>query len=216
MHMEKTDIGVRPAYRIETDRLIIRCYSPRDAPLLQATIQENVEHLLPWMSWVKVEPEALQKKIDRLRGFRSHFDKEEAYPFGIFNLEETTVIGGCLLIPRVGPDAMEIGYWIHVNYINKGYATEAVGALTKIAFEIERVKRIEIHTAPENVRSNAIPRKLGFTHEATLLKRTKNYKDEPQDVMIWTLFHDNYKNSSASKQKIIAFDVIGRKIDLFS
>jgi len=63
--MSHTYLG--PAYRIESERLVIRCYNPRDALYLQKAVQESVEHLRPWMPWVKDEPEELKVKIERLR-----------------------------------------------------------------------------------------------------------------------------------------------------
>lgn len=36
-------------YRIETARLVIRCYDRADAPLLKAAVDASVEHLRPWM-----------------------------------------------------------------------------------------------------------------------------------------------------------------------
>ena len=41
-----------PAYRIETKRLVVRCYDPSDAPLLAESVTESLEHLRPWMPWV--------------------------------------------------------------------------------------------------------------------------------------------------------------------
>ncbi len=32
------------AYRIETDRLVVRCYHPSDAQTLADSVAENVEH----------------------------------------------------------------------------------------------------------------------------------------------------------------------------
>ena len=49
-----------PAYRIETKRLVVRCYDPSDAPLLAESVSENVEHLRPWMPWVYSEPEPME------------------------------------------------------------------------------------------------------------------------------------------------------------
>ena len=40
-----------PAYRIVTSRLVIRCWDPKDAPMLKNTMDLNVEHLKPWMNW---------------------------------------------------------------------------------------------------------------------------------------------------------------------
>ena len=160
-----------PAYRIETERLVIRCWNPQDAPSLQAAVQVNIEHLRPFMPWVNSEPEALETKIERLRGFRAAFDRDENYTYAIFDREDRRVLGGTGLHPRVGAGAIEIGYWIHKDFIGQGLASETAAALTKVAFEIHQLRRVEIHCAPENVRSAAVPCKLGFTHEATLRER---------------------------------------------
>lgn len=37
-------------YRIETERLTIRCYPPKDARLLKTAIEESLDHLSPWMA----------------------------------------------------------------------------------------------------------------------------------------------------------------------
>ena len=80
-------------YRIETERLVVRCYSPKDAPLLKASIDESLEHLRLWMPWAHDEPESLEKKTARLRKYRGQFDLGIDYTFGIFNEEEDTLIG---------------------------------------------------------------------------------------------------------------------------
>jgi len=164
------------------------------------------------MPWVNSEPEELKTKVERLRGFRSDFDSNKNFTMGIFNQAETELLGGTGLHPRVGPKAYEIGYWIHVNHIKKGYATETSEALTKVAFEIENVNRIEIHCDPKNIESATIPKKLGYTFEATLRKRTENYKGELTDSMIWSMMKEEYINSSIVNAEISAFDAMGKKI----
>jgi RimJ/RimL family protein N-acetyltransferase len=201
-----------PAYRIHSARTVIRCWQPQDAPLLQAAVTASLEHLRPWMPWVDSEPEALDVKIARLRRFRGLFDLEQDFIYGIFTPDETQVIGGTGLHTRVGGDAREIGYWMHKDYLNQGIATEVSAALTRVAFEVDHVQRVEIHCDPANVRSAAVPRKLGFTHEATLRRRTPFLDETPRDRMIWTLLADEYATSPAARAQIAAFDVIGRTI----
>ena len=201
-----------PAYRIESERLVIRCYDPKDALLLQKSIQESVEHLRPWLPWVKTEPEELKVKIERLRMFRAKFDLSENYIYGVFDPNETELIGGTGLHPRVGSNAFEIGYWVNVNHINKGYATEFSAALTKVAFEIENVNRMEIHCDPGNNSSAAIPKKLGYVYEATLRGRTETIEGEPSDSMIWSILREEYLKSPAAKANIIAYDAMGNLI----
>ncbi len=200
-----------PAYRIITPHLVIRCYAPADAVLMQRSISESLEHLLPWMPWSTAEPEPLSNKIDRLRQMRANFDQNIDYIYGIFNPEETRLIGSTGLHPRVGPGAIEIGYWIHKDFINHGYATESSAALTRVAFEIHKVTRVEIHCSTENIPSAAIPRKLGYAQEAILHKRSYAY-GHPSDQMIWSLFAENYPNTISAQFDCAAFDAAERKI----
>lgn len=201
-----------PAYRIETERLILRCYKPEDADLLDKSISESVDHLKHWMPWAHEEPEAIEIKINRLRQFRANFDLDEEYVYGIFDPEEKELLGGTGLHPRVGSDALEIGYWINVNHINQGYATESTGALTKVGFEINEVKRMEIHCLPNNFASASIPKKLGYLHEATLRKRQPNEKGELNDTMIWSMLKEEYESSDLKTLPIKAYNAVGNQI----
>ena len=204
--------SIGPAYRITTDRLAIRCYNPSDAPLMVEAIADNIEHLRPWMSWIANEPETLQEKIERIRVMRGNFDLGVDLIYGIFDLEETRLLGGTGLHTRVGSQAREIGYWIHKDFAGQGLATESSAALVKVAFEVDNVNRVEIHCSPENVRSSAVPRKLGFTHEATLKQRTQFGADKLLDSMIWSLFAEDYPSSPAASADIRAFDAVDRRL----
>lgn len=201
-----------PVYRIETQRLVIRCYNPSDAWLLKASVDQSREHLMPWMPWAEGDPEDVQAYISRLRFFRGKFDLGENYIYGIFNKDEDFLIGGTGLHPRVGNKATEIGYWIHKNYINKGLASETTMALTKVAFEVCQMIRVEIHCDPDNLRSAAIPRKLGYTHDATLRKRLEQTNGTFRDTMIWSLLADEYPNSPSAGIEIRAYDAAGRRM----
>jgi RimJ/RimL family protein N-acetyltransferase len=206
-----------PAYRIETERLIIRCWEPADAALLKQAIDANLGHLLPWMPWAKEEPTDLQTKIGLLRRFRGNFDLGQDFVYGIFDRAEKAVLGGTGLHTRIEKTApafaaREIGYWIHKDHINQGLATEVTAALTRVAFEIDQVDRVEIHCEPLNVRSAAVPGKLGYRHEATLARRLRTSEGKPRETMIWTLFASDYPNSASAQVSLAAYDAIGRPI----
>ena len=201
-----------PAYRVITDRLVVRCWNPQDAPLLKAAVEASVEHLKPFMPWAYNEPEEVEKKIERIRRWRSNFDRSEDFVYGIFSADERRVIGGTGLHTRVGEGAREIGYWIHAAETGKGYATEVSAALTRVAFEIDGVNRVEIHCDPRNLASANVARKLGYVHEGTLHHRFQFSPDVWTDAMIWTLFAENYPDSPATKYKFQAFDAAGRRI----
>lgn len=201
-----------PAYRIMTPRLLIRCWNPGDAALLKAATEANVEHLLPWLPFARNEPEDLQVKIERIRRWRAKFDRDEDYVFGVFDLAKTRVIGGTGLHKRVGDQAFEIGYWVDREMINQGLATEISAALVKVAFEVMNARRVEIHCDPLNHRSSAVPKKLGFTLEATLRERHQDYDDVWSDLMIWSIFRSNYPGTLCQEIEIQAFDAADRRI----
>ena len=179
---------------------------------MKEAIDASLDHLRPWLPWVAGEPQDVAAKVELLRGFRGKFDLGQNYVYGIFDLGESLVIGGTGLHRRVGPDAFEIGYWIRGDHINRGLATEVAAALTKVAFEIYEVHRVEIHCDPQNVCSAAVPRKLGYTHEATLRRRGRRADGSYRDTMVWTLFRDDYPQSRAAGAAIEAFDVVENRI----
>jgi RimJ/RimL family protein N-acetyltransferase len=203
--------GQGPAYRIHTRRLVLRCWQPADAPLLKAAIAASLEHLRPWMLWAQCAPED-QHMIEHLRRCRGEFDLGQDVAYGMFDRAETQVLGGTGLHTRVGAGAREIGYWVHKDHINQGLATEAAAALTKVAFLIDRVARVELRCDPHNVRSAAVPRKLGFCHEATLRHRLRTPDGQPRDTMVWTLLAHEYPTSPTAAAEIEAFDVMGRPL----
>jgi len=210
--MRMSDASAGPAYRIQTRRLVLRCWNPADAPLLKQAIDESLDHLRPWMAWAAQEPEPLGAKVERLRQARGQFDLGQDFTYGVFNSDETAVLGAAGLHTRAGEGAREIGYWIHKAHLRQGLATEAAAALTRAAFEIERVKRVEIHCDPQNVHSAAIPKKLGYLCEATLRGRLPLPDGTSRDTMIWTLFAPDYPASPAASTQTQAFDALGRQL----
>ena len=201
-----------PAYRIVTDRLVVRCWDPADAPKLKEALDSSLEHLRAWMPWAHNEPQTLEEKVALLRGFRGQFDKDEDFVYAIFDRNESRVLGGTGLHTRIGEHAREIGYWIRADAEGNGYVTEAVAALTRVGFELEGLDRIEIRVEPENVRSRRIPERLGYAEEATLRGRIRNAQNEPRDVIVYSLFGDTYPESPSARAQLEAFDASGAKL----
>jgi RimJ/RimL family protein N-acetyltransferase len=203
--------GPPPPYRIETERLVIRCYEPRDAPLLKDAVDTSLEHLLAWMPWARDEPQTLDEKVQLIKLFRSDFDRNESFAYGIFSVDDAEQLGGTGLHPRIGPGGLEIGYFVRASATRQGFATESSAALTRIGFEVCGADRIEIRIDPRNQASFGVPRKLGFAEEATLRRRLPSAEGEPlRDVTIFTLFREDFDPSMAPG--IRAFDASGDRI----
>jgi len=201
---------VTPPYRIVTQRLVLRCWEPRDAALLKDAVDTSIDHLLPWMPWAAHEPQSLEEKVDLLRLFRGNFDLGTDFVYGIFDRDESQAVGGTGLHTRIAPEAYEIGYWIRASRAGEGLGGEATAALTRAAFELTDVERIEIRCDPANDRSRAIPRKLGYTEEATLRRRL--HYPEPRDVVVYSLFREDFASSPAASVAVEAYGAAGTRI----
>jgi RimJ/RimL family protein N-acetyltransferase len=199
-----------PPYRIVTERLVVRCWSPPDAPLLKEAVDSSIDHLRPWMPWAADEPQPLEQKVELLRQFRGKFDLGHDFTYGIFRPDESAVVGGTGLHTRVDPVSFEIGYWIRADSAGQGLCTEATAALTRAVFELTDIERIEIRVDPANEASRAIPRKLGYTEEATLRERLRY--PEVRDVVLYTLFRDDFAQSHSATLALEAYDAAGERV----
>jgi RimJ/RimL family protein N-acetyltransferase len=202
------------AYRIETKRLVLRCWQFSDAPLLSRAVEDSMEHLRPWMPWIKGEPKTLEDRVAYMRSMRAEFDTDEQYVYGVFDSAEKMVLGGTGLHRRIGPRALEIGYWVHSAHINRGIATELAGALTRVGFAVNDSLRMEIHCDPNNGPSAAVPRKLGYTHDATLRGNMVRDDGTLRDTMLWSMQRSELPTSPAMAIETRAFDALGRPLPL--
>jgi RimJ/RimL family protein N-acetyltransferase len=202
--------GPPAPYRIETERLVVRCWEPSDAQLLKDALDSSLEHLRPFMDWAHDEPQPVEAKADLLRAFRAVFDTGGSFIMGIFDRTEEQVLGGSGLHARVGPGGLEIGYWVRASATRQGIATETSAALTRVAFEVCEADRVEIRIEPRNTASFGVPRKLGFVEEATLRRRLPHRAGPLRDVTIFTLFREDYDPSIAPG--IRAFEARGERV----
>lgn len=79
--------------------------------------------------------------------------------------------------PPDADGAVEIAYGVDPEHQEKGYATEAVTALTRYAFSDARVRIVRAHTLPETNASTRVLTKFGFQKIGEVL--------DPDDGPIW-------------------------------
>jgi RimJ/RimL family protein N-acetyltransferase len=203
-----------PPYRIETERLVIRCYEPEDAPLLKAAVDSSIEHLLPWMPWARFEPQSVEDKMELCRMFRGQFDLDQNYVYGIFSRDETEQLGGSGFHKRANEGSLEIGYWVAASAIGRGIATEVTAVQTRAGFELAGLDRIDIQVDPAHDRSLAIPRKLGFTEEGRLRRRLEAHENGPlRDSVIFSLLREELEGSRCLEYDYAGYDSVGNQLE---
>jgi RimJ/RimL family protein N-acetyltransferase len=209
-------MALKPAYRVVTDRLVLRPWNPDDAGTLRGMIERGKAHLGRFLPWAREVP-TLDEELLQCRKMRGWFDLGTDMIYAAFlRADERVAVGGTGLHARVGPGAAEIGYWVDVDHVRRGIAVEMAAAMTRVGFEVEELDRIEIHCAAENVASASVPPKLGYVHEATLQRRLANAEGGMSDRKIFTLFLEQYAASAAAKVKVEAYDGVGRAFSLGS
>lgn len=177
--------GAQPPAEIRTDRVLLRRWQPEHTPLLKDAIDSSLAHLQRWMPWARAEPSSLEVIHERLTGFAKNFDDGRECLYGIFSPDGTRVLGGIGLHPRIGLTGIEIGYWLRESETGRGYATDAAGALTRVALALPHIDHVEIRCDPANGPSAAIPARLGYTHVQTIMGEIFEPGAAPRDTMIW-------------------------------
>jgi RimJ/RimL family protein N-acetyltransferase len=151
-----------------TERLVIRKPMPGDGKAVFEAVQASLNELKPWMPWAHRE-QTEQDTEAIVREAYAKFITREDLRLHIFNKVTGEFIGSSGL-HRINWDVpkFEIGYWIDTRLSGKGYITEATEAITSFAFTELNAKRVEIRCETKNLRSRAIPERLGYTLEGIL------------------------------------------------
>lgn len=141
-------------------KFLLRQWRIEEAGLLTDLVLRSLEHLRPWQPFVRYEPISVNDRGLLIEGWAAARTSGADSIYGIF--ADGIAAGNCGLHRRLGPDALEIGYWVASDRLRRGYATRAAGLLTEAAFSLAEIDRVEVHHDAANVASSGVPRKLGF------------------------------------------------------
>jgi RimJ/RimL family protein N-acetyltransferase len=173
--------------RLETARLVLRAPELSDVPFLYQAVKESIKELQPWMPWA-TEDYTVESCEENLRGAIAKFITKEDFRICFLDKISGRMIGNSGFhridwnVPR-----FEIGYWCRSSETGKGYVTEVVQALTKVAFETLNAARVEIRCDDLNVKSAAVAERCGFVIEGVLKNNERNPKGELRSTRIYGL-----------------------------
>ena len=170
------------------DGVEVRVLEPGDAEEIFALVDADRERLRQWMPWVDGTTSAADSRtyIETTRVSRTDLDGLGIYVDGVY-------AGGVGL--RVEPlnRHAEIGYWIGSAWEGRGLVTRACRALIRHAFDELNVHSVEIRVAPHNVRSRAIPERLGFTQEGVQREAGRTDGQGFVDLIIYGLLDREWR-----------------------
>ena len=92
-----------------------------------------------------------------------------------------------LRIAERDPGLAAVGYWLRPDARGRGAATIALQLIARWAFNEVGVQRLELTTAPENVASQRVAERAGFTREGVLRGLVATKDNGRQDTVLFSL-----------------------------
>ncbi|HVT52259.1 MAG TPA: GNAT family N-acetyltransferase [Dongiaceae bacterium] len=154
---------------IETERLRLRALRPDDAAsiAIQVNDWEVVRYTtsIPYPYDVEMARTFIASQAARWAAWyargRPAAPLAEEIAFAIARKSDRELVG-CIGLQPGETGGLEFGYWVGKTYWNRGYASEAVGALSRFAFETLGVDEIWAAAVPVNDASHRVLEKNGF------------------------------------------------------
>lgn len=172
----------------ETELMLLE---PKYAEMLFVLVERNREYLREWLPWVdKIRSVEDERKF--LEGELTKFEKGEGFVLGIWHQKELVGTIGLHYIKQEDR-CTEIGYWLSAEFGGRGIMTRACRELMAYIFDALKLHRVEIRCSPENERSRAIPRRLGFIHEGTL-KEISLLNGHYTDLEVYRMLEQEWRN----------------------
>ena len=162
---------------LETQRLILRAYTPDDAEDLQCLVSDfaiadttlNIPHPYPDGAAAKYIAELAPK-----------YAQQTNVCFAVTLKRDGKFIGAVSLQPPITFRRAELGYWIGQPYWNQGYMSEAAAAAVQFGFDTLKLHKLTSGYFARNAASARVQQKIGFVQEGILR----------QHVIRWNRFED--------------------------
>jgi ribosomal-protein-serine acetyltransferase len=155
------------------ERTALRPLRLTDAAELFAVTAANRVYLRRWLPWL----DAVQTEEHSREFVESAIEQRETGRGPIFAIaHEGAIVGviGFHPIDRIHTVG-EIGYWLAEVFQGRGIMTACCRFVVRYGFHTLDLNRIQIPAATGNVRSRAIPERLGFRFEGVLRGRENLY-----------------------------------------
>jgi RimJ/RimL family protein N-acetyltransferase len=189
--LRKSNRRAVPPQRIDIPGYLVRRMTVHDAPAVSAAATASLDHLRPWMPWATPEGVSVEAQRLRMSGPAWSWSPEGDYAYGVF-VSDGPLVGALGLHRRIGPGALEIGYWVHADYTRRGIATAAARALTDVGLALPGIRRMEIHCDAANQASAAVPARLGYRMVGTEDHQPEAPGEEGRRL-IWAMYEREWK-----------------------
>lgn len=189
----------RGTVMLETERLILRRFTPDDAePMFRNWANDpEVTKFLMWQTHTDIE---VSKAVTN--EWVENYKDNNYYQWAIVPKDLDEPIGSIAAVKV--DDAIKmvhIGYAIGARWWRRGYTSEALILLVRFFFEEVGVNRIESRHDPRNPNSGKVMVKAGLKYEGTLREADKNNQGGFCDAAYFALLAKDYFKPIASARE---------------
>jgi ribosomal-protein-serine acetyltransferase len=156
---------------------------------IAALVKLNLEHLQPWMPWA-VDDYSTDSAREWIQRTLTEFAEDGRFNAVIMVGEKPVGTIGFHNLNTANGSA-EIGYWIDRGHQGRGIVTKCCRALIDYLFEVHGLNRVQINCNVENVRSRAVPERLGFTLEG-IHRQVERVQGKFGDWAIYAMLKDEW------------------------
>ncbi|HEY7829729.1 MAG TPA: GNAT family protein [Solirubrobacteraceae bacterium] len=166
----------------------LRLLEESDAKELHALIDANRAYLARWMPWA--QEQTAEQTLAFILATREQLAGNNGFQLALTDQQRIVGVLGFHSVDWVNR-ATSLGYWLAESAQGQGLVTEAVSALIDHALRGWQLNRVEIRAAVENLRSRAIPERLGFKQEGTL-RQTMRLGDRYLDHVVYSMLASDW------------------------
>ena len=109
-----------------------------------------------------------RRPADYLAAKREAWAAGTGVSFAVCDAARPDTCLGHVFIERDGDDRGSVGYWLLEEGRGAGRAARAIRLMASWALPAMRLGRLQLHTDPENIASQRVAEKAGFTREGVL------------------------------------------------
>jgi ribosomal-protein-serine acetyltransferase len=173
----------------------LRLLEESDADALFALTDANRAHLEQWLPWVPAT-RARADTLEFIRATRRQFAADEGMQLALVDIDGA--IAGVAGFHRIdwANRATSIGYWLAADRQGRGLMTDAVRALVDDAFGSRGLHRVVIEAGVDNVRSRAVPERLGFREEG-VRREAERHGERYLDLVVYALLASEWPPGAA-------------------
>jgi ribosomal-protein-serine acetyltransferase len=180
----------QPFYRRIDADLELKLITEQDAPTLFHLIETNRAYLRQWLPWIDAT-QTVHDELAFIRSAQTQFQANETISCSIWYQGQVVGTIGYHPFNRI-KRSVEIGYWLAAQFQGNGIVTKACQALITYAFDELQLDKVEIRCAVDNIRSGAIPQRLGFRQEG-IIHQGEWHHDHYVDLLLYSLVASEWK-----------------------